>query len=59
MKLIIHEDGSFDLIGRQVGLFGCYPAIEGRSLRSITLKIDKNSVCYGLACGTLRLHFHM
>ena len=59
MKLIIHEDGSFDLIGRQVGLFGCYPAIEGRSLRPIALKTDKDSVCYDLARGTLLLHFRM
>lgn len=59
MEFIIREDGSFDLIGRHVRLLGCYPAIEGRSLRPTGLKIEKDSVCYGLARGCLRLHFRL
>ena len=58
MEFMIHEDGSFDLIGRHVRLLGCYPAIEGRSVRSIALNAERDSVCYRLPCGCLRLRFH-
>lgn len=57
MNFILHEDGSFDILGRFVQLTGCYPAIEGRPLRPLSLNIGDHEVYYQLSSGALSLHF--
>lgn len=57
MRYILHKDGSFDLIGRQISLKNCYPGTEGAPLRPIRVETVKNVINYTLTQGTIKVCF--
>ncbi len=57
MRYYIHSNGSFDLIGTNVSLVGCYPAADGIALRPTCVKVFENIISYALPEGTVRVRF--
>ena len=57
MKVQIHKDGSYDVLGEHIQLTGCYPAINGRALRCTQTDVGSDTVIYHLAHGTVQLRF--
>ena len=57
MRYILHKDGSFDLIGRQISLKNCYPGTDGAPLRPIRVETVKNVINNTLAQGTIKVCF--
>ena len=57
LRYILHKDGSFDLIGRQISLKNCYPGTDGAPLRPIRVETVKNVINYTLAQGTIKVCF--
>ena len=57
MKYIVHEDGAFDILGEQIRLRGCYPAVNGCALRPVRAEAAKTEVTYILPQGSVRLTF--
>ena len=57
MKVQIHTDGSYDVLGASVSLTGCYPALNGRSLRCVQTVTGDQMIRYRLARGAVTLRF--
>lgn len=57
MNVQIHTDGSFDVLGAQIRLLGCYPALDGRALRCVQTETGDYYVVYHLRHGAVRLAF--
>ena len=57
MKYIVHKDGAFDILGKQISLRGCYPAINGCALRPLRVEAAKTGITYILPQGGVRLLF--
>ena len=57
MKVQIHADGSYDVLGTHFQLTRCYPAINGRALRCTQMDVGSDTVTYHLARGTVQLRF--
>ncbi|MBR0373277.1 MAG: alpha-galactosidase [Mogibacterium sp.] len=55
MQYIIHKNGSFDIIGVQISLIGCYPKIDAKPLRPVSVSSTGESVIYQLESGTVRV----
>ncbi|MBE0653658.1 MAG: alpha-galactosidase, partial [Bacteroidales bacterium] len=55
----VHPNGTFSITGNAVSLHDCYPAINGQSLKPLSLKIseskDQSSIIYELQKGTIEL----
>lgn len=57
MKVQIHKDGSYDVLGARLRLTGCYPAMNGRALRCARTEVGSDAITYHLAQGTVQLRF--
>lgn len=64
MKYRVHKDGSFDLLGNQISLYGCYPCVDGFPLRVVGVKVEKepagikpeyDTITYQLSTGSVRI----
>ena len=55
----IHRDGSFDLVYNDLKLQNCYPALDGKPVKPVSVNIDKQQnggvIQYDLAEGKLKL----
>ncbi len=59
MDYIIHEDGTFDIIGSRIRLHGSYPSIDGRHLRPVMVECGRDWIVYSLpGGGKVRLGFN-
>lgn len=56
---IVRPDGSFDITGSEVSLLNCYPAIDGRLIKPISVKTrvttEHTSIIYKLSDGIFEL----
>ncbi len=57
MELIIHRNGSFDIIGESCALKGAYPSIDGTPVRPLSVTKNGEEVRYELENGMLTLSF--
>ncbi len=57
MKVQIHTDGSYDVLGTHFQLTGCYPAMNGRALHCVRTDVGSNAITYHLGQGTVMLRF--
>ena len=57
MKYIVHEDGAYDILGEQIGLLGCYPAISGHALRPVRVEAAKTEITYVLPQSSVTISF--
>ncbi|MEP7231259.1 MAG: glycoside hydrolase family 36 protein [Ginsengibacter sp.] len=57
----IRKDGTFDIVGRDVSIFNCYPAIDKKMLKTLKLSITETnntaSIKYFLIDGSFELSF--
>lgn len=58
---IIHNDGSYDIVGKAVKITNCYPALDNKSLKVTQVKISEKgnskTIDYILAKGKITLQF--
>jgi alpha-galactosidase len=61
IKAIIYKDGSFNIVGKSVKIMGCYPALDNKQLRPLSIKITEKentqTIQYNLAQGLVKLQF--
>lgn len=57
MKVILHDDGTWDLEAGGLRLEGAYPMAMGRPFRTIRVKREESSLCYEGPEGTLHCEF--
>jgi len=50
-SLVIHGDGSFDLVVGGLHMTGCYPGLNGRALRPLAVAVRTDGVSYMLDAG--------
>ncbi|MBR1660174.1 MAG: alpha-galactosidase, partial [Oscillospiraceae bacterium] len=58
LRFIIHEDGSYDILGSAVSLLSCYPRVNGKALRPTGVQTSENGVVYSLPGAEVRLRLH-
>lgn len=59
VKYSLNENGTFDIIGKSIQVKNCYPAIDNRSLKPLTVKVLKkpDRIQYKLTEGIVELAF--
>lgn len=59
IKTVIHKDGSFNILGKDVKIMNCYPALDNQSLKALSIKItekgNSKTIEYTLANGKVML----
>lgn len=60
-KTIIHKDGSYDILGKEIKLMNCYPALDNNSIKPISIRIAEKGntkiIEYILSQGKFTLQF--
>ena len=57
MRYLIHEDGSFDILGSSILLHNAYPSLNGQMLRPVRIEVKKDTVTYQLVQGSVSIRF--
>lgn len=57
LDYMIHQDGSFDISGSQIALYGCYPSIDNCPLRPLRVEVSGEGASYFLPRGHIRVEF--
>ena len=57
LSYTIHANGSYDIIGSNVKLKNCYPAINNTPIRPVNVKVTTSSIEYVLENGKIELIF--
>ncbi len=62
IKSIIRTDGSFDIMGSTIKFLNCYPALDSRSLKPLSVKVKEKgtlkTIQYQLLEGMVELQFN-
>ena len=57
MEYVLYPNGSFDIKGKAMQILRAYPAMEGRSLRPVSIAVEKDRIRYTLEAGSVELSF--